>query len=226
MSIQRTIQFALLAACCALSVNCGAWAKRGAAAPETKERARISPLDQVQTAYHEAAHAVIDVVLLPERHVAKVMVFSKVSEHRMGVTSWVEQKEGHDARWYRGVALVYYAGNAAEDLLFKKKPPEDDTDADRSAFVGLLLCTKESCDCPAKSRVGDRCLLDGWLASQRKALYEASKRCVAANVGPIMDLAKLLMLKPEDDDEYGRSLGKAELKAFFATHRLTPCPEK
>lgn len=222
-----TSPFTVLALCCAVTAGCG-WAVRlPQTVVETKppERERISPADQVHTAYHEAAHAVIDVLLLPERGVDKLTVFSRVSERRWGVTVWDPDVSGHDARWYRGVALAYYAGNAAEEILFKKAPPEDDTDADNSAFIGLALCKETTCACPAESRIGDHCLFDGWMASQRPILYAASKRCVEANLDPIMSLAELVLLKPEARPEYERSLSKKELADFFASHRLKPCPE-
>ncbi len=186
------------------------------------ERARISPDDQVITAHHEAAHAVVSMALLPERGIAKLEVFSKVSQGKyLGLTTWSDDKSrGDEAYRHRANALVSLAGGAAEDALFKKTPSDSDPDSDASAFESIAYCEVAHCDCPPESKVGDDCLLNGLLKPERAEFYAQAKTCVEANRAAIIELAKAVILKREDETQAVRTLSSGELKTFFAAHPL------
>ncbi len=194
-------------------------------APEEKlrERERISPENQVITAHHEAAHAVVDMAVLPERGVNELVVFSRASypDKFWGLTYPGDgMMRGDEAYQHRALALTQLAGAAAEDVLFHKTPPDSDPDSDNFAFESLAYCEVAECECPTESRVGDRCLMNGELKPERERFYAETKRCVMANKEAIMDLAKLVILKDEDRYGFKRSLSATELKAFFDAHPL------
>lgn len=186
------------------------------------ERERIAPDQQIHTAHHEAGHAVVSAALFPERAIIKLEVFSKVSQGKfLGLTSWgAGELGGDDAYRHRANALISLAGGAAEDVLFKKTPSETDPDADSSAFASLAYCEAAKCACPPDSKVGEQCLLNGFLKPQREELYAQTKTCVEANRGVIIELANAVILKQENARDAVRTLSEDELKTFFATHTL------
>ena len=194
---------------------------RYASGLEDPERERVAVRDQFHTAYHEAGHAVVGEALLPKREFQKLEVFSRVSEGKYwGMVYWNDDGvEGDEVYWHRAIAMTALAGGATEEVFYKKNPRQDDPDADQAAFESLAYCEMTACACPAESRVGDECLLDGVL-SQRSVLYEQTKVCVEANKQTIAKLGKLVMKKREDGRRAVRTLSKHELDAFFAEHPL------
>ncbi len=226
MFAHRHATFLIIATLCALSAGCSVAATTKAASPQTcegkpVERERISPENRAITAYHEAAHAIVGTAVGLPWAVGKLDVFSKTYEHMWGVTTWTKNVVGDgDVRRYRALALVHYAGHAVEEILYSKPPRDDDPDFDASAFETLGYCRAQVCECPADSKVAGRCLMTGWFKTQRPVFYEATKRCVQANLAAIMDLAELVMRKPEERPAYVQSLSEAELEQFFKAHPL------
>ncbi len=186
------------------------------------ERDRVSPEDQIITAHHEAAHAVVGEALLPKRDFRKLEVFSRTSEGKYwGMMSWeAGGLEDDEAYQHRALAMISLAGGAAEEILFKKTPSEIDPDSDQSAFESLRYCEAAQCDCPPASKVDDQCLKNGLLKPERVLLYAQTRACVEANRGVIIKLANLVILKEEDERNAVRTLSKRDLEAFFAENRL------
>ncbi len=199
------------------------------ACQEEAKRDSISLDNQLVVSYHEAAHAVMMVAV--GFRVEKIRVFTRTyTENGRGVwgyTDWgTEQAKpaGPDGR--KPVdpdiakALVYLAGNAAEDVLFKKAPSLTDADADYAAVASLAYCEKASCTCPDENKIEGQCLMNGLIKTEHDAVYAAARRCVNANIKVVMHLAKLTMLQAVEQPASAHVLDRKALDLFFEKHPL------
>jgi hypothetical protein len=217
-------------------------ARRETVPPDAAEKGskteRVSMELQYETAIHESGHAVIGQIYLPERPLKRVWLYTEklADTDYLGMTEPGETTASYpEGAWDRAIALFYLGGQASELVFFDKKPPDAYEDKDVAGEETLDYCDKVGCECPPASKVGEQCLLRDLMQAERERLFVETVPCLKANKETVLILANQLFRKDAEDvgrahlfDDVPkgkrRTLEADELKTFFATHPLAPCP--
>lgn len=200
----------------------------------------ISMETQYEVAIHESGHAVLGQLLIPDRPILKMWLYTERPTETvyLGMTEPGDPAAKHAPEvWDRSIAIFFLGGLASEQVFLGKKPPDEYEDKDVAGEEMLDYCEKVGCECPADSKFGDQCLLKDMMRAERERQYAEAVRCLEANKPTVVALANLLFRKGSEAVPPAvvlagfaggswRKLDAEELKAFFASHPLAGCPSK
>ena len=182
---------------------------------------------QYKTGIHEAGHAFVARVVQPGRRIDEMWVWTqkKSDAKLLGSVPMLDERDpelSQEENW-QAAAIMYFAGQAAEEVILNRYPPDDYQDKDYATDDLWSYCDKPShpCgECPISSRVGDACLFDGVVAAERARRYQDAKQIVMANREAIIALADELTRQSERD--HRRTMTGAQIDAFLKERGIAP----
>lgn len=182
---------------------------------------------QNETAIHEAGHALLSAVMLPQRELEDILVYVEYdeAEGKVGLTHVGPMPETYlkePELVTRAAAMYYLGGAAAEEAVFGTKPQQGYIDNDMVGEELLKYCGSgdgSQCGkCPDSDLVGKTCMIKGHIVSYRNQLYIETLRIARLNRELLAQLANELMQQPVHNRE--RKLSRTQLESFFKTHPI------
>lgn len=165
-----------------------------------------------RTAYHEAGHAVVSKIMMPEQRIEQITVTPRADA--LGFVSYDNQEyQNHTKAWFQNRMCVCYAGRAAEVKQYGEEGIEAGASSDLKtashlAYVAITeLGMDERLRNITKSTWGDNnkilnnqieTILFDWITT----LSDTTDKIVSENWGKIEELAKRLIEKEivEEDE--------------------------
>lgn len=181
---------------------------------------------QYDVAVHEAGHAVVLAIVMPEKFIKSIyLVTSKREEDdTLGMTIWSTNRsetvtlEKLDTR-----TLVDYAGEIAEEVILGNDPQEKSTDykhAKKNLYERIRKLCKDpdACDKLLKNTAGKVLTMKDAVTGLEKLSSDRAKKYIEANREVVIRLANLLMLQPEQNRR--RTLTGFQIYAFLKKEKL------
>lgn len=182
------------------------------------------PFDtQYDAAIHEAGHAVADVASGFRVTSMYVAVDKDKDDKYLGMVHWDtrpdDRRSPDEAR--RARIVVYYAGNAAEQVILHRSPTGDGDDRDNADDRILETCREGKCgECPYNYKVGEACLLNGLVSMERGSAQQETYVLISRHRETIVLLANELMGRSVKDGR--RTMSGEDIEAFLAGRGVVP----